>query len=134
MVAIKETKQKSLERRHVDFTNIPGSPRIFTVYNLSGNNPAMVGRALVIAQDDEALIWSIEVVKKYRNQGYGSNLLFAMQNIYNHIVTSWYSDAGKHLCLKCGFKIDNSGKVPKLIWTKEEKDAGKEKDHSSYKE
>lgn len=113
MIALKEFIVK---RRHIDFNDLPGMARVYTAFDV--DKELMVGHALVIHVNNEALLWDIKVDKKYQRMGFATNMIFAMQNEFNNIVTGWYSEAGKHLCLKCGFKISNSGKVPKLIWEK----------------
>lgn len=109
-----------LGRRHIDFNDLPGKARMYSAFDV--DNKLLVGRALVIHENNGALLWDIKVDPKYQRMGFGSNILFAIKQSFMSIVTAWYSEAGKNLCLKNGFVLDTTGKVPKLVWIKEVED------------
>jgi len=104
------------------------SVREYRVYDeVSGK---AIGRSLVLFDGRDAMLYDIQVLGKYKRLGYASAMVTAMQNQFNTIVTSWYSEGGKKLCLKHGFEEIHDGKVPKLAWVKEEKDGTEDTEKS----
>ena len=95
-----------------------GKPVLCNVF-LEGEKEAL-GNALLFVSESECLLWDIDVLVKHRRTGVASAILTAIKTQYDYITTSWKGTPGRKLCLKNGFKIEQTGKGNNaLVWRRE---------------
>jgi hypothetical protein len=79
-----------------------------------------IGWAFIVGDDNYGcLIGDIWVDPKFRRQGFGLNMIHALQKKYFRVWTGMSTPEGRELCLKAGFVI-NKGMfkrdIPRLEW------------------
>lgn len=108
-----ESVQNTPEHRHVEFRDIPLVPCLVEIR--LPDKKITVGRALMLHNGSEAVLWHISVAKKYRRKGFATGLIENMKSRWNEIKTDMENNDGRNLCLQCGFEEKDSG-VFRLVW------------------
>lgn len=106
----------------IDQHVIPGQACVYFAF--SEKQTGSVGRALVVEENNECLLWDIMVNSEYRRKGYATALLTAIKHENDAIVTSYISKEGKLLCFKNDFKFEESQSgMRQLVWRREKTNA-----------
>ncbi len=66
----------------------------------------LVGRALFVVPEEHEVILLYDICiyeEKDRRKGYAQRIIKRAQEMFDYIVTGVESNAGKELCIKCGF-------------------------------
>lgn len=114
----------------IDSHQIPGESVVYFIFAPEKRKTA-IGKALIIEDGRECLLWDIEIEPRYRKKGLASALLTGIKHNHDSIVTSWKSEAGNQMCLKNDFFYEESpsGKAKQLVWRRE--GAGKNNEDES---
>lgn len=108
-------KLKPGKEYKVDLRPIPGCPIVYLIYDENKT----YGKALIIENNKECLLWDIEILKEHRREGIALALLEAVKHGHEVIITGWKNESGEKLCLKSGFKHETTeAGYPQLAWRK----------------